>query len=116
MKIAEVLKENLEEGITRITFADGQQKFLRTYGKMGNDEIIAYFEKLGKKIKCIDDDCDIKEFWPAVGHALLRQAGNSLASAASIAYAPGTNKDQAKKEKEERKNKVKDDEIKVDGS
>jgi RNA polymerase sigma factor (sigma-70 family) len=51
----------LDESITRITFKDGKQKFLRTYGKMTNDQIIAYFEKMGKEVDCIDNDCDIEE-------------------------------------------------------
>jgi hypothetical protein len=113
MRIFEVV--SLDESITRVTLDTGEKKHIRTYGKMSHDEIINYYRRLGKKVVCIDNDCDldVKEVAPAaaaLGHAILRQLGKSIATASGIAYAPGTNKDQSKKQDKEEQ-KVKDESI-----
>lgn len=51
----------IDETVTRVEFADGSKKYLRTYGKMSNDEIIAYFKKHGKEVTCIQGDCDLND-------------------------------------------------------
>jgi hypothetical protein len=56
-------EEIVDEDITRVTFNDGSKKFLRTYGKVSNDEIINYYKKKGLTVACIGKDCDLDEKW-----------------------------------------------------
>jgi len=50
---------DLDEAITRVTLASGEKKRLRTYGKITNQSIINYYRKMGERVVCIDDDCDL---------------------------------------------------------
>ena len=52
---------DLDEAITRVTLASGEKKRLRTYGKITNQSIINYYRKMGERVVCIDDDCDLDE-------------------------------------------------------